>query len=603
LPDIGLSENQAHGEYTTNVAMKLAKKMNKSPIEIALQVKESINNQQLTIGHKGIDQNITQSGQKMSRESSGKPLLQDFESIEVVPPGFINFKISEAKLSTELSQVLNEKEAYGTVKTTTKKVMVEFTDPNPFKELHIGHLYSNAVGESLARLYEANGWIVKRADYFGDVGMHVAKTLWGFRKKLSDEKTNLINLSKLPLSDRVHYLGQAYALGSTTYENDEKAADEIKDINYLVYMSAQMYMKKVYKWKPVVDYSQYVKGKEEQFKEISGLFETGRKWSMDYFKSVFVRLGTKFDYFYPESITGEYGAKIVKEHIGDIFEYSDGAVVYRGDKEGLHTRVFMNSLGLPTYEAKEMGLAVKKDMDYSPDLSLIVTGKEINEYFQVLMSAISKFKPEIASKSKHIGHGMVRLPQGKMSSRTGHVLTAEWLLEEVKNNINNILDNNKSKYRKVEQLEIAEKATIAAIKYSFLKVGLPSDIAFDLEKSVSFEGDSGPYLLYTYARCKSVLRKADGKWQIADGNNKFNPEERAIARLILVYPDIVKDAAAQLAPNKLCTHLYLLAQAFNLFYAKHSILGNEGRLALTASTAQVLKNGLYLLGIETVERM
>jgi arginyl-tRNA synthetase len=327
-----------------------------------------------------------------------------------------------------------------------------------------------------------------------------------------------------------------------------------------------------------------------------------------------------------------------------VFEKSDGAVIFKGEKFGLHTRVFVNSLKLPTYEAKELGLAVKKYSDFPFDLCLNVTGNEINEYFKVVLCALSQIKPELASKIKHMGHGMVRLPQGKMSSRTGKVLTAEWLLDEVKQNVYDVLSKSETKYAKEVQEEIAEKATVAAIKYSFLKVALPSNIAFDLEKSVSFEGDSGPYLLYTYARCKSVLRKAGtGKQKTEDGgqntevlnpssvvrllSSSLNPEEHSLARLILLFPDVVSQAAEKFAPSILCTFLYDVAQAYNLFYAKHKILNpkskiqnsksnsniktelvitteqSQFRLALTAASAQVLKNGLNLLGIATVERM
>jgi arginyl-tRNA synthetase len=246
-----------------------------------------------------------------------------------------------------------------------------------------------------------------------------------------------------------------------------------------------------------------------------------------------------------------------------------------------------------------------------------MTGNEQSEYFKVMLAALAEINSDLAAKTRHMPFGMVRLTTGKMSSRTGDVITADWLIEEAKKRIYIILDSNKTNYSKKEKDNIAQKAAIAAIKYSMLRVNATSDIAFDLEASVSFEGDSGPYLQYTYARCKSVLRKSSdvsssgltrgSALENADsrlrGNDKLNEEERVVARSIMQFPDVVADAAQNFSPNTICTYLFHLAQQFNLFYAKHPIIGNNLRLALTQATAQVIHNGLFLLGIETLEKM
>jgi arginyl-tRNA synthetase len=629
VPEVSISDDPAHGEYTTNVAMKVAKSLKKSPMEIALQVAEQVKSEKLKVKSGVLDQKISKQYQKISNKRQTLDVLQAIDRVEVAPPGFLNVFLTEASLSNQIPQVLKDGESYGTSQSGSgKQLMVEYTDPNPFKEFHIGHLYSNAVGESLARLYEAVGWKVVRADYFGDVGMHVAKSIWGLKKKMKEDAISLTDLKKKSLRDRVKYLGQAYSVGASIYEEKtseaERAKEEMKDINYMVYLAAQEYMQKALKWKPQVDYKQYVKA-NDLYQEVKMLFEAGRTWSMDYFETIFRRLGTRFDEYYPESIVGEYGAKLVREHLGTVFEESDGAVVFRGE----HTRVFLNSLGLPTYEAKELGLNWKKNQDYRLDKSYIVTGNEINEYFKVVLAAMSQVVPEAAVKTRHIGHGMVRLPEGKMSSRTGMILSGEWLLDEVKRSIYKILDKSisssspQSPLSPQEKDEIAEKAAIAAIKYSMLRVALPANIAFDFATSLSFDGDSGPYLLYSYARCKSVLRKASSQTELdlshlSDLGDlstlRYNPEEKNLARAIFFFPEIVAEAAASLSPNLLCSYLFKLAQAFNLFYQKWPILPSSSpnspstpssltRLALTAATAQVLKNGLNLLGIQTVERM
>lgn len=618
-PEVSISDDAVHGDYTTNIAMRLAKPLKKSPMEIALQVKNELDKRISAITHDdGVQkksnniQTVSEKRRKGSKLqdneltiSSLRNILERIERVDIAPPGFLNLILRDSSLSTQIERVLKQGESYGTAHTDDaekKTVMVEYTDPNPFKEFHIGHLYSNAVGESVARLHEAIGWKVIRVDYFGDVGMHVAKSIWGLRTKMRKEGVNLADLSKKPLPDRVKYLGMSYSVGASIYEEEgpdaQKAKEEMKDINYMVYLAAQEYMQKTLHWAPQVDYRQYVTMEGGLYDEVKTLFETGRSWSMEYFETIFRRLGTHFDDYYPESIVGEYGARIVHEHIGDVFEESDGAIVFRG----AHTRVFLNSLGLPTYEAKELGLNWKKSQDYRLDKSYIVTGNEINEYFHVVLAAMSKVVPEAAAKTTHIGHGMVRLPEGKMSSRTGKIISGEWLLEEVKRSVYDLLKQNKSEYTKEEQDDIAEKAAIAAIKYSMLRVSLPANIAFDFSTSLSFDGDSGPYLLYSYARCKSVLRKASGQSAEFQGS-ALNLEERELARAIYFFPEIVAEAAATLSPNVLCSYLFKLAQAFNLFYQKHAILGKPERLALTAATAQVLKNGLHLLGIATAERM
>jgi arginyl-tRNA synthetase len=555
-------------------------------------------------------------------------------------------------LISQLSRVLKESERYGKKKAKALRVVVEFTDPNPFKEFHVGHLYSNTVGESLARLLEFQGQKVRRVNYQGDVGMHVAKSLYGLlanlpakrdlaprdkspfdnpsiklrtsaqgrqisNLKLDDVKKSLEKLEKLSLPERVKILGEGYAAGSKAFEDDPKAAEEMKKLNTLIFIAAQEEHAGTGSEKSVVDYRKGVSIDEQELSVVRKLYLQGRTWSLDYFETIYKRLGTVFNAYYFESQVGEYGMTLVKKHLADgVFEHSDGAIVYRGEKKGLHTRVFVNSFGLPTYEAKELGLAPLKQKDWPHNLSLIVTGKEINEYFRVVIAALSDINPDLAGKTKHVGHGMVRGPDGnKLSSREGNVLTGDSLIDEAKKRIYDYLQQSDRNYNKKYQEEVAEKAAIAAIKYSLLRVALPGDIAFDIEKSITFEGDSGPYLQYTYARARSVIRKAQDAgityYVLRMHTSSLYPEEREVARLILYFPDIVSEAAVNLAPNKLANYLFNLAQSFNLFYAKHPIIGSNKdeqstsvfRLSLTQATAYVLRNGLSLLGINVLEKM
>jgi arginyl-tRNA synthetase len=270
--------------------------------------------------------------------------------------------------------------------------------------------------------------------------------------------------------------------------------------------------------------------------------------------------------------------------------------------------VFVNSLGLPTYEAKELALSRMESTEFGT-LSRIIhcVGPEQASFFIVTFKAEELMGYVPPGVQYHLAYGWVRLKHGKMSSRSGNVVLGEWLLNEAKASIYEILKQNESKYTKEEQDEIAEKGAVAAVKYAFLKVSTGQEIAFDLKESVSFDGDSGPYLLYSYARCKSVLRKAQSNGDqvsaTATGTTGMNTEERALARHIHFFPEVVRAAATDLSPNVLCTYLFTLAQTFNVFYQKHTIVGEPQRIALTGATAQALHNGLHLLGIATVERM
>lgn len=667
-PQITLSEIPGYGEYSSNIAFQLSKILKKPPMDIALQVKTLVESHKSWVESQVPDQNMEQKGQTVSRESSVNVVLQDISKIEVVNPGFINFFVSEAKLSTELREVLKQKQGYGSsinrnvsknkflggfegYNPTTepmvneskiswsqqpKTIIVEFAHPNTHKAFHIGHLRNITTGECMVRLFESQGHTVIRANYQGDVGLHIAKCLYGilnFQFPIFNLQT-LDEIRKLSVSKKVEFLGKVYAAGSKAYDESDEAKKQIGEINKQIY------------------------AKDEA---IYGLYQETRQWSLDYFETIYKRVGTVYDRYYFESEAYEPGKITVLEGLKKgIFQESDKAIIFPGDKFGLHKRVFITGEGNPTYEAKDMGLAPLQFGEYHPDLIVHCVGPEQASYFQVVFEALSQLYPQLRGREYHLIYGWVRLKEGKMSSRSGNVILGEWLLDEAKKEIKNILETSTTKDIEIDISDISEKAAVAAVKYAFLKTSLNSETVFDLKESVNLNGDSGVYLLYTYARCKSVLRKAhdlqNPKSQIpnpkqgSNSNNQnpkdvenwilanlleggrpkamtpsrwfaINPEEHSVSRLLLQFPDIVKEATENLAPNLLCKHLFELAQAYNLFYQKNQILPKnisdlgdlsnssdlmiktQLRLALTAATAQVLRNGLYLLGIATVERM
>lgn len=466
------------------------------------------------------------------------------ERTELAGPGFINFYLSKEFFKDSLKEILEEKENFGKGDHAKGlKVMVEHTGPNPFKEFHIGHLMPNVIGGALARIYEWNGAEVKQVNYQGDVGLHVAKAVWALLKDC---------------------VGNAYAIGNRAYEESEEFKKEIQEIN-----------KKIY---------------ERSDEKINKIYDNGKKSSLEYFESIYERLGSKFDYYFFESETGEIGKKIVEDNIGKVFEKSDGAVVFKGS----HTRVFINSQGLPTYEAKDLGNAKNKYDKYPYDLSVIVTGNEIKDYFKVVLEAMEKVLPDLAKKTKHLPHGILRLPTGKMSSRTGDIITAEALIEEVKKKVRG-----------------DEAVAIGAMKYMILRQAIGNDIIFDIEKSVSIEGDSGVYLQYAYARTNSVLERAGDlvpnlSYLEVELPSK-SKEVRLIERLLYRFPEVVERAGAEYAPHYITTYLTELTSAFNNFYAHEQIISNDNeapyRLSITKAFNIVMKNGLTILGIPAPERV
>ncbi len=565
------------------------------------------------------------------------------ESLDIAGPGFINLTLSTPYLLQELQSLLTRESLDIAVKDP-EQVVIEFTDPNPFKQLHIGHLYSNTIGESIARLNEASGHAVRRADYYGDVGMHVAKSIWGIDAQLQEQvaagtaasvETAFEVLQEAPLEERVAILGTAYSTGATAFKEDEAAHDEITALNTYLFKIAQDVLRE-HEPNAVInaDYDSFVTAAATErwdYSYLKQLYTHGRAWSLESFKEVFARLGMSFDNFYPESKSGEYGIQTVRQGLEQgIFEESDGAVVYPGETFGLHTRVFINSHGLPTYECKELGLPTLKAADGEYDRSLIITGNEIDEYFKVLLHAMHRVLPELGAKTSHLSHGMVKLPSGKMSSRTGNVITAEALLDEAVRRVEETMaareaaqEDTTKAWDPEQRAATAERIGQAAIKYAFLKPAIGGDIVFEFDQALAYQGNSGPYLQYTHVRTQSILEKAQEEGVSRDTNKPFDslvdtlnakeaslePATREVLTNLLTYSEEVQQAAATAAPHRICNHLYALAQSFNTFYGKHSVLDAEDelvqaqRLAIVAATGRVLEHGLELLGIKTVERM
>ncbi len=537
------------GDFATNVAMSAAKQAKKNPREFAEQIRAQL--------------------------IENKPKF--LEKIEVAGPGFINFFLSRQFFADNLAEVAKQKEKFGQNKLFKgEKVLVEYTDPNPFKPFHIGHLMSNAIGESIACLYENSGGNVKRMCYQGDVGLHVAKAIYGMHQ------AGMPKDMSASASILAQYIGECYAKGSAAYEKESEAKKWIDDVNKKIYARSD--------------------------KEVSQVYDWGRKITLEAFEEIYKILGTKFDFSFFESEVVKEGEKIVSESLKKgIFEKSDGAVVFHAEKydKKLHTRVFITSQGLPTYETKELGLIEKKFKKINPDISITITANEQDEYFKVVLKAIELIFPKIRNKTEHISHGMMRFADGKMSSRTGNVISGESLIADIEDMVEEKIKERG--FDEATRKDIAQKVAVAAIKYSILRQGISSDIIFDADKSISFEGDSGPYLQYAVVRANSVLEKAkkEGlKVSVKSPDESASLLERKLSR----FPEIAARAVKERAPHHIATYLTDLASEFNSYYAVTKIIDKENphssyRLALTNAFEIIMKNGLSLLGIEIPSKM
>ena len=543
--DFGLEYpmQMSHGDYSTNIALIESKKEGKNPKDLAEDFLKKLEENKIS----------------------------EIEKIEVAGPGFINFFLKPEVFANVIDVSIKSGENVGkTEKLKGQKILVEYTDPNPFKEFHIGHLMSNAIGEAISRIIEAEGADVIRLSYGGDVGLHVAKAMFSVLLR----KDEIFNIRNKNSKEQLSFWAKAYVFGSTEYEENEESKKEIDNLNKIIF--------------------------DKSDKNINELYDWGREVSIMHFQEIFKTLGTKFDKNIWESEVTEEAMAVVKEGLEkNILENSEGAVIFKGENYGLHTRVFLNSKGIPVYEAKELALGVKKIKDFSFNKSIVITGNEQNDYFKVVLKAMELLRPESANKTIHIGHGMLRFASGKMSSRIGNVITGVSLIEDVKNLV---LEKMKDRETTQDKKEIvSEQVAVGAIKFSILKQTAGKDIIFDFEKSVSFEGDSGPYLQYATVRANSILKKAEGvislKSKMPEGWQTTDLE-----RIISRFESVVFRAGEEYAPHHIVTYLVQLSGEFNSFYAKHKIIDEEDKtssykLAITQSFVNIMISGLKLLGI------
>ena len=545
-PDITPSPENIDADYSSNIALKLAKDLHKAPMEIANEIAHKI-------------------------------------SAKVSAPGFLNFTLPDEYLAAQIKNLsTNFRENISSDEYSGKTVICEFSDPNPFKVLHVGHLYTSIIGDSISRLFEYSGAKVIRANFGGDVGLHVAKTLY-------------ILEQKSPADFTIEDIAKCYVEGTAAYEDSEDAHARITELN-----------KKIYQ----------INSENFHDSKLAELYWKGRELSYDYFKDFYAQIGVHFDKFYPESTVADLGLEKVKTELKKgVYEISDGAVIFNGEKFGLHTRVFINKEGVPTYETKDVGLIFTKWQDYHFDKSVVITGSEQLDYMKVVLKSVEQYSPDLVEKTTHLTHGLVKLPGNvKMSSRKGNFLKAIDVLNMVREEL-------QSEYNSTDNT-----VALAATKYAFLKYKMGGHIIFDPKESVKMTGNSGPYLLYACVRAKKILASVNdafeehipqrGKYGATEAHNDgpegafrksiFTDAERNLAKKILEYKDTLKEAVAEMAPHKVASYLYELAQEFSRFYEHCPVSGSDReaeRTELVKVYLDTMSHGLNILGINIPEEM
>lgn len=487
---------------------------------------------------------------------------------------YLNFFLNEEYLARRvLGEIYSAKDKYGSLKLESEKVMIEYSQPNTHKEFHVGHLRNVALGSALVNLYRFIGKKVVAANYIGDIGNHVAKCLWAYDKFHKDEPE--------PTEHQGQYLGKLYTEAVKLCEENEEYKQE-----------ADAVQKKL----------------EAGDKYFATLWKKTRQWSLAEFDNIYKILGVKFDKFFYESEVEKPGKKIVAELLEKkIAEISAGAVIIDLEKYGLKQFLLLKSDGSSLYSTKELALAKLKFEKYKIDASYVVVDARQSFYFRQFFKTLEiiGFK----KKTEHIAYEFVTLPEGAMSSRQGNVVLFEDFLSAMEQTAQAETKTRHADWSEQEIKDSSRKLALAAIKFAMLRVNKSSVITFDAKEALSFDGYTGPYLLYAVSRINSLLKKEAAKAIKEIKTEKLNLEkEKELLIRLSGFAETVKQAAEEFEPGHLAKYLFDLSKSFASYYQEVPILNSEAatkeaRLALALSVRQVLVNGLNLLGIETLDKM
>lgn len=498
-------------------------------------------------------------------------------NIKAVGP-YLNFLIDSAKVAELLiNEISKQKNKYGQSKVgKSAKVMIEFSQPNTHKELHVGHIRNICIGSSLVNIYKNCGYKVVAANYIGDTGAHVAKTLWYLQ--------SYVNQTDYPHGKRElgEFLGQSYT----------RAVTELNDHPEFQVQSQEI-LKKL----------------EDGDKDLLNLWQQTRQWSLDLFMAVYKELGVKFDVIFYESVEEKAGKKMLPKLLkSPLIRKSDGAIIADLEKFNLGVLVLLRKDGTALYGIKDLALAIKKFKKYKIKRSLYLLDTRQSQYIKQIFKILESlgFKKEMI----HVPYEFVQLKSGIISSRTGNVVTYEEVKEAALRHATLETQKRHTDWSEQKINDVSEKIVIAALKFGMLKTGNDKVITFDIAEALDTQGLTGPYLQYTLARINSILKKTETQPKIIKTDYKHLGAniEKVLIKDLIKYSEISIEAQNTNDPSVLAQYLFNLAQNFNAFYHELPVLKAEPeimlvRLQLIEAVKQVLANGLELLGIPTLEEM
>lgn len=493
--------------------------------------------------------------------------------------GYLNISIKGNYFAERiLNKIFNEKENFGKGKKKNKRIVVESPGPNTNKPLHLGHLRNMALGIAISKILKFYGNEVINVDIINDRGIHIAKSMLAYKKFGKGKKPN-----KKP----DHFVGDFYVL----YSQKEKEHPELED-----------------------ELRALLKKYESGDKEVIGLLKKMNSWALKGIKETYKRFGMHIDKFYFETQHYEEGKRIVLKYLkkGVFKKEPDGTIIADLTKQGLGKKVLLRADGTSLYITQDIALAIRRWHDFKPDKMIYIVASEQIYHFKVLFSILRLMGFSFVDKCLHFPYGMVYLPEGKMKSREGKIVDADNLIDEVKRLAEKEILKREPGISKKELEERAEKIALGAIKFFILKYDALKDFIYYPEKSLSFEGETGPYLQYAYARASSILRKANEMKEKITFNKDVleikEPEEKKLLRELSKFPEVIKKAAENLRPERIANYAYTLAKTFTEFYTNLKVLTEKEkerkeRLQLVAATRQVLGNALTLLDISPLEKM
>ncbi|EHG22537.1 arginyl-tRNA synthetase [Alloprevotella rava F0323] len=527
-----------------------------------------------------------------------------------VVKGFLNLVIAP-KAWIELLADIDAADKYGFVPVTDQSplMMIEYSSPNTNKPLHLGHVRNNLLGWSLAQLEEANGNRVVKTNIVNDRGIHICKSMLAWVKYGNGETPETSG------KKGDHLIGDYYVAFDKHYREEVK---ELQARYMAEGLNEEEAKAKAEQEAPLIKEAHEMLVKWEQGDaEVRALWEKMNSWVYAGFDETYKALGVSFDKIYYESNTYLVGRKKVEEGLEKnlFIRKADNSVWADLTAEGLDQKLLLRSDGTSVYMTQDIGTAEMRFNDYPIDKMVYVVGNEQNYHFQVLSILLDKLGFEWGKSLVHFSYGMVELPNGKMKSREGTVVDADDLIAEMKCQARQTIDaaGKFGERTEEEKDEVARIVGLGALKYFLLKVDARKNMLFNPAESIDFNGNTGPFIQYTYARIRSILRKAEAEQMQVSCNFAATPEistkEEAVVQHLSDFASVVRQAGEEFAPNAIANYCYELAKEYNQFYHDYKVLGEtdenkrQFRLVLSRNVAKVLRLGMGLLGIEMPERM